>query len=144
MPSSGSKHEALPYLLPLKVPRQKRCWLLPSHCHHSELHLVSLCTSGQLNVMWYCLRNPKGRSEAKSVWTLLAKCAWTKRNTFILEGKQLSLVFLVLIRGSPGEVKASTCFLSWHFYCGSNPLPGALHQNLSAASSAECIHQGLL
>lgn len=41
----------------------------------------------------------------------VAQCARTKRNTFILEGEQLSPVFLVQIRASPGEVKASTCLL---------------------------------
>lgn len=74
----------------------------------------------QLNLLLCCLRNPKGRLEVGSVWfcQTFAKCARTRRNTFLLEGKQLSLLFLMQIRGSPGEVKASICLLPWHFCVG--------------------------
>lgn len=75
------------------------------------------------------------------------KCARTKRNSFIWEGKQLSPVFLVQLTGCPGEVKASNSFLSWHFLCGSNPLPGAHHQNLDTVldtSSRDCSNTEVL
>lgn len=89
---------------------------------------------------------------ARDYWQ--TKCARTKRNAFILEGKQLSPVFLLQIRGCPGEVKASNSFLSWHFCVGAIHsweactkiwiLPPVLNTSTRVCSNTEVLRKELL